>query len=232
MKGSVIVVAKLKGGSGATTTCRELAAAALSDGKSVALIDLDAQGSLARWWNRRTKEENRSEKATPDLLQMPAEQIPAAAAKLRSKYDLVLVDSPPTVHETIRTVAAASDLALIPSRPTIDDLDATGPIARLLHGVVDFGFVLTQVPGPRSRDGAEAFELLASRAPVLGRTTFRLDYSRPPASGSTGFEAGEAAHQEVGALYKRVIDRLSLREDVTTAQPEKVRTGTRKRVVA
>jgi chromosome partitioning protein len=52
--GRLILVTKLKGGSGATTTCRELAAAALKDGQKVALIDLDRQGGLSRWWNRRT----------------------------------------------------------------------------------------------------------------------------------------------------------------------------------
>ena len=54
MLGNLILVCKLKGGAGATTTCRELAAAALADGRSVALVDLDAQGSLSKWWNRRT----------------------------------------------------------------------------------------------------------------------------------------------------------------------------------
>ena len=182
-EGRLILVAKLKGGSGATTTCRELAAAALYDGRKVAMIDLDGQGGLSRWWNRRTAPggEGEVQRPVPDLLQLTAAQIPAAARGLRERYDLVVIDSPPSVHETIRVVAAASDLALIPSRPTVDDLDAVGPIARLLHGVVDHGFVLTQVPAVRgSRDGAEALQRLAERAPVLGRTTFRSDYSRPP----------------------------------------------------
>jgi chromosome partitioning protein len=189
--------------------CCELSAAGIADGKTVALIDLDAQGSLARWWNRRTKGTNGKE-VNPDLLQVPADQIPAAANKLRAKYDLIVIDSPPSVHETIRAVAAVADLAVIPARPTIHDLDATGPMVRLLHGLVDFVFVLTQVPGARSRDGAEAFELLAGRAPVIGRATFRLDYSRPPATGSTGFESGEVARQEVGVIYGRVLERLAL----------------------
>jgi len=46
--GKLILVAKLKGGSGATTTCRELATAALQGGLKVALIDLDGQGGLCR----------------------------------------------------------------------------------------------------------------------------------------------------------------------------------------
>jgi chromosome partitioning protein len=157
--GKLILVTKLKGGSGATTTCRELAAAASTDdtlnvlrglrkqdcrvavinqdGRKVALIDLDGQGGLSRWWNRRTAPPagGDSQRAAPDLLQLTAAQIPGAAKGLRQRYDLVAIDSPPSIHETIRTVAAASDLALIPSRPTVDDLDAVGPNARLLHGV-------------------------------------------------------------------------------------------------
>ena len=67
----------------------------------------------------------------------------------------------------LRAVAGSADLALIPARLTVDDLDAVGPIARLLRGVVDMGFVLTRVPGGRrSRDGAEALERLAGLAPA------------------------------------------------------------------
>ena len=219
-QGKILLVAKLKGGTGSTTTCRELAAAAVADGRRVGLVDLDSQGSLARWWNRRTRGGPEGGAVNPDLLQIPADQVPAAAAKLRSTYDLTIIDSPPSVHATIRAVAAVADLALIPARPTIDDLDATGPIVRLLHGTTDFAFVMTQVPGARSRDGAEAFELLASRAPVLGRTTFRLDYSRPPATGGTGFEAGGAARQEIASLYARVVERMSLRDDPDALKPE------------
>jgi hypothetical protein len=85
-----------------------------------------------------------------------------------------------------------------------------GPIFRLLHGIADIGFVLTQVPGKRSLDGAEALERLAARAAVLGRTTFRSAYSRPPASGSTGFETDATAREEIGALYATLRERLTL----------------------
>ena len=210
MPGKVVLVTKLKGGSGATTTCRELAAAAVGAGLQVALVDLDSQGGLTRWWSRRTKEADPAT-VNPALLEISADRIPASAKALRSRYDLVIIDSPPTVHATIKAVAAVADLALIPSRPTVDDLDAVGPIARLLRGTVDVGFILTQVPGGRrSRDGAEAFERLASLAPVLGRTSFRLDYPRPAAAGRTGFEDGGAAHDEVAELWSTLVERLSI----------------------
>src|SRR3954452_2791190 len=119
--GKIVLVTKLKGGSGATTTCRELAAAALADGHKVAMIDLDGQGGLSRWWNRRTTSatEGEAPRAAPDLLQLTAAQIPGAAKGLRQRYDLVVIDSPPSVHETIKAVAAVADLALIPARPTV-----------------------------------------------------------------------------------------------------------------
>jgi chromosome partitioning protein len=92
--GKIILVCKLKGGAGATTSVRELAAAAVAEGLRVGVIDLDGQGGLTRWWNRRTKT-NENDRARPELLQMPAEQIPSRAGALRTAYDLVLIDSPP-----------------------------------------------------------------------------------------------------------------------------------------
>jgi chromosome partitioning protein len=213
-----------------------LAAAALQDGRAVALIDLDGQGGLSRWWNRRTAPvaEGEAPRVAPELLQLTAAQIPAAAKGLRQRYDVVIIDSPPSVHETIRAVAAACDLALIPARPTVDDLDAVGPIARLLRGVVDHGFVLTQVPAVRgSRDGAEALQRLAERAPVLGRTTFRSDYSRPPGYGATGFEEGPAARAEIGELYARVVERLGItssRDSGIASSKDKGRASSRSKV--
>jgi chromosome partitioning protein len=210
--GRIVLVCKLKGGAGATTSVRELAVAAVAEGLKVGVIDLDGQGGLTRWWNRRTKvsEDNRGQ---PELLQMPAEQIPSRAPALRVAYDLVLIDSPPSVHATISNVASVADLAVIPSRPNVDDLDAVGPVFRLLHGVVDIGFVLTQVPGKRSLDGAEALERLAARGPVLGRTTFRAAYSRPPGAGSTGFESDGTAREEIGGIYALIRERLWSRDN-------------------
>lgn len=209
--GSIILVCKLKGGAGATTTCRELAAAAVTSGLQVALVDLDSQGGLTRWWSRRTKDAEAGG-TNPKLLELPVDRIAAAASQLRERFGLTVIDSPPTVHATIRAVAASADLALIPARPTVDDLDAVGPIARLLRGVVDMGFVLTQVPGGRrSRDGAEALERLAGLAPVLGRTSLRLDYPRPAGVGRTGFEGGGTAQEEIAELWQAILERLDIK---------------------
>ena len=207
--GHIILVAKLKGGSGATTAARELASAVAAEGKTVAVIDLDGQGSLSRWWNRRSKD---GDTRGIDLLTISAEDIPGKVKGLRRKYDLVVIDSPPSVHETIRSVAACADLAVVPSRPTVDDLDAVGPVVRLIRGVTDIGFMLSQIPpGGRSRDGADALALLASLAPVFGRTTYRVDYPRAASIGSAAVETGgEAAKAEIGEFWKTIRERLTM----------------------
>lgn len=221
MPGRIVLVCKLKGGAGATTTCRELAAAAVSAGLWVALVDLDAQGGLTRWWSRRTRqaEAGQDKPQNPALLEVPADKIAAAAPQLRERFDVTIIDSPPSVHDTIRTVAGSADLALVPSRPTVDDLDAVGPIVRLLRGVTDLAFVLTMLPGGRrSLDGREALERLAALAPVLGRTSLRLDYPRPAGTGSTGFEEGGTAREEIAELFTAIAERLDLKlhNDVLT----------------
>lgn len=239
MTGQILLVTKLKGGAGATTTVRELAAAAAGARLRVGLIDLDSQGGITRWWNRRNTANAQPDLpavVNPELLQIGVGDVASKADALRRAYDLVLIDSPPTVHDAIRQVAAIADLAVIPTRPTTDDLDAVGPIVRLLRGAVDQGFVLTQIPaGGRSRDAAEAAELLARLAPVFGRMSFRLDYPRSAAAGSTGFEAGGMAKDEVAALWATIAERLGMTgsgHDAIASSQQDVKTASGDAVLA
>ena len=56
MTGHVITVAQQKGGSGKTTVSANLATGFLRQGKRVALVDIDPQGSLGRWFMTRVEE--------------------------------------------------------------------------------------------------------------------------------------------------------------------------------
>jgi chromosome partitioning protein len=214
MTGHILLVTKLKGGAGATTLTRELAVAAATI-DTVALIDLDGQGGTTRWWNRRNPpdpQDSLPDTVNPALLELSIDELPAKAAALRRKFAWTFIDSPPSIHEAIRRVAAVADLAIIPVRPTTDDLDAVAPIVRLIRGACDFGFVLTQVPGGgRSRDASEARELLAKSSAVFGSLSHRVDYPRASAIGRTAFESSASVSQsrtEVSELWETLLDRF------------------------
>ena len=200
--GKIVVISKLKGGSGATTLTRELATSALDAGKSVAIIDLDAQGSLTNWWNRRTA-------ATPDagpkLIQLSPEKLSDMMEKLRGKFDLVLIDTPPSTHDALRKIASKADMAVIPTKPTPDDLDAVGPVIRQLRGVVPMAFVISQITNKRSPDAVEATELLSARAPVIGRTVIRVGYYRAAGAGQSGFETDKTVREEIATVYDNLM---------------------------
>lgn len=58
MPGHVITVAQQKGGSGKTTVSANLAIGFMRQGKRVALVDIDPQGSLGRWFMTRLETES------------------------------------------------------------------------------------------------------------------------------------------------------------------------------
>ncbi len=111
----LVLISSAKGGSGKTTTARNLAICALQDGLRVATVDLDAQGSLTLWFRRRPEE-------APALehFQVPlAESLDALnGVAAIAGIDLVLVDTPPGVEANPAVVKALihrSDFVLMPT---------------------------------------------------------------------------------------------------------------------
>lgn len=195
----LVMVTKLKGGAGATTICREIATYAVQQGKNVALIDLDGQGTLTNWWNRRDKNI-----PGPALLQLDILDIPAKAEAMRAKYDLVLIDTPPSVHHELGKLAGIADQIIIPTRPTPDDLDTIGAVLRLVSGH-SVSFVLSAVSSKRSIDAAQAEKLLSERGQVLGRTTNKTAFYRAAYDGLTANETDRTTAPEIKQIYNNLV---------------------------
>jgi chromosome partitioning protein len=218
----VVMVAKQKGGVGATTLARELGVAAAAAGQRVVFLDLDPQGTLRGWWNRRT--EGMEGEPNPGLASPPPAALRGALEELRgAKVDLVLVDVPPSLHSFFADVMRAADLILLPTRPTTDDLDA-------LAGVLDvveetgrpFVFVVTQAPPGKSRLFDDAMPVLAQRGRIAPALRLRADFPVAAATGRTATEAApkSKAAEEVAALWKFVaadLARLSRKRAGVTA---------------
>ena len=145
----VIALASRKGGAGKTTLASHLAVAAEAAGAGpVALVDTDPQGGLAGWWNARPAE-------TPRWID-PAGGLPATVTAARAAgYGVLVIDTPPSVAETIAGVIAVSDLVVIPVRPSPNDLRAIGGTIELARRVRKrMVFVVSQAT-PRARITAD-----------------------------------------------------------------------------
>lgn len=124
----VCVIAAQKGGVGKTTLAAHLSVEAEAQGHGpVALVDLDPQGSLSGWWNKRVAETPLYATPSLDNLREHLDQLAAAGIKL------VIIDTPPAIVEAIKTAVAVADFVLIPSRPSPLDLEAIGPTIEIVE---------------------------------------------------------------------------------------------------
>jgi chromosome partitioning protein len=125
--GNVITVAQQKGGSGKTTIAVNLAVGLVRDGKSVALLDTDPQGSLGRWFMMRR------EAGLDDLEFSTASAwgVSYECDKLRRTFDYVIVDTPPKVDADLRPALRESDLVIVPVSASQVDVWATESVLDL-----------------------------------------------------------------------------------------------------
>lgn len=154
----VISLITQKGGTGKTTLAASLAVAAQEAGEKVYMIDLDPQGSLMSWGQRREADEPTVDQTTPAKLT-------AAIDGLRKLgFSLVVIDTAGIDTAASAAAMVVSDLALIPSRPSLLDIEAARPTMGALTRLnKPFAFVLNACPpgrSPRSADAAKALSLL------------------------------------------------------------------------
>ena len=151
-----LVISTAKGGSGKTTTARNLAVAAAHEGLRVLVVDTDAQQALARWAARRP------EQAPPVACEAIAlAEIEAHWDRLdASDADLIIVDTPPGVESSpsqMQTLLRKADLVLVPVQPSDDDIESAAPWMDLLARLeVPAHFLLNRVRrGSKSLDEAK-----------------------------------------------------------------------------
>jgi chromosome partitioning protein len=117
--GKVIAVAQQKGGSGKTMLAAQLAVA-LAESGTVALLDIDPQGSLTIWGKLRKAAGKAAGAVT--IATVSGWRLTAELDKLKAAHDIVLIDTPPVIDSDARRAIRAADLVLIPLNPSPPDL--------------------------------------------------------------------------------------------------------------
>jgi chromosome partitioning protein len=216
-----LMLAKQKGGVGASTIAREVGVLAAAGGMRVVFIDLDPQATLSKWWNRRT--EGATGAPNPALATVPPEQLLAVLSQFADSgaVDLVVIDVPPSIHSFIGRVMDAADLVLVPVRPTSDDFEALPEIVEMIERAGRrYAFVVTQAPtGRRIRAVEEAIPILARQGRVAGVLRFRSAYPAAAAAAmvTTEYETAGKAAVEIRDLWGFV--RAELRKSGRADRP-------------
>jgi len=114
----VITLATPKGGTGKSTLSRGLAAYWFALGRKPALVDADPTETLAKRYNPE------GPLGAVPVVAEPEERVGEVIAELRRRHSPVIVDTAGFRNRTTISALVATDLALIPLKPAIEDVDA------------------------------------------------------------------------------------------------------------
>lgn len=144
-----------KGGAGKTTLALHWAVEADVGRKtSVAVIDIDLQGSAASWSLRRDED-------TPVMLQANEDDVRKAVNLCgKNGVSYVFIDTMPRVEKSTLEAAKVSDLAVIPCSPAILDIEAIGATVEIIGRVGVPGVIVINQGRPSSRINEKAADVL------------------------------------------------------------------------
>jgi chromosome partitioning protein len=222
----VVSLQSQKGGAGKTMLAVSLAVAAVLDGLSAVVIDLDPQASASAWGDLR-------ESDRPALATVPPARLAQAIEAARGAgADLVFIDTAPHAGADALAAARAADLMLVPCRPALFDLlaiGATADIARIA-GKPAFA-VLNAAPPGASRLIEDAVKAISGRGLPVAPAVISQRAAFAHAL-TTGLSAQEhapdgAAASEIRALYEwiRATISASEREAVKPSKRQAVKTA-------
>lgn len=207
MAGTIITLAQQKGGSGKTTIAAHLAVAFALSGKAVAILDVDPQGSLGEWYERR--ERRLGDGAGLGFRTASGWGARREARNLARDHDVVVIDTPPKSDIDLRSAFEAANLVIVPIQPTPVDMWATDPtLAMIAKEGAPALLVLNRVL-PRALLTGEMAAAVAGlgHAVAKARLGNRVAFAASMGEGSTVLESAPAspAGEEAAALAAEAL---------------------------
>jgi chromosome partitioning protein len=210
----VIGVLGQKGGCGKTTTSINLACALHERGNAVMLVDSDndTQASSLTWSAAR-----KNDSMFP-VVGMAHANIHKEVPRLSKGYDYVVIDGPPHVANTTRSIILASDIIIIPVQPSPLDVWAANETVRLVkEGLIfkenlQIAILITRKIANTAigRDVVAALEIF--ELPVLTNAMMqRVIYAESLGAGQSVFEVdpGGIATQDVSAILNEILEKFT-----------------------
>lgn len=209
MVAKIITIAQQKGGAGKTTMAAHLAVAWATSGKrSVALVDIDPQGSLTQW--HKMREARMGEGATGlTLSAISGWRVRSEIDRLKHDHDLIVIDSPPHTDAEARTAIRAADLVVIPLQPSPMDVWATSATIQICKQErVPVKMVLNRVHPQAKLTEAISGEMVGLTANRFGNRVIFAG-ALMHGLGVTEAQPSSVAAEEVRALAKEIMNYLN-----------------------
>ena len=206
MAGPIITVAQQKGGSGKTTLTVNLAIALRRKGFTVAVLDTDPQGSLGRWFMERLGAQG--EDAGLEFSTSSAWGASYESEKLKRRFDVVLIDTPPKIESDLRPALRVADLVLVPVASSQVDLWATEGVLDLASRERRPVLVVLNRTRPNTRLGAEVAQGAAQLGVAVAQAQLanRVAYAETLGRGGAVAEGPAGpARDEIGALADEIM---------------------------
>ncbi|MQX36155.1 ParA family partition ATPase [Roseospira navarrensis] len=210
MAARIITVAQQKGGAGKTTVAAQLAVTWARRGNSVAIVDIDPQRSLASWHGWRM--EHHPDGAALHLSDVAGWRLGTELDRLRDRFDMVVVDTPPHAETEARAAVRAGDILLLPVQPSPMDLWATRTTVEMAtKEKTDALIVMNRMP-PRGKLPDIMLEKLLEEGLPIAHTKLgnRVAYaaSMMEGKGVVEYQPRSTAAREIGALAMEVLATL------------------------
>lgn len=197
-------------------------------GFAVGIIDLDPQGTAAKWGDRRGQREDDD---SPSVIGGQASRLGVLLDAARANgSDLIIIDTPPHAEAVALQAAKASDLILVPTRAGGFDLEAIQTTLEMAELAKKPAHVLINaVPTNRQHLGDKAHAGLGERnisvAPVIWmeRAAF-ADLAADDLAAPERDQHGKAAH-EVQALLEWLCGQLGLTSRSQEGTPSSILAG-------
>ena len=196
----IVAVIMEKGGVGKTTIALNMAVAAMQNGLTSAIIDIDPQATASNWTDRRTAEK-------PWVVPAPAARLTAAIQQAETQgVEFLVIDTPPHSGTDAAEAARRADVVLIPVEPHLFTLETLPKLGDLLKfaGNPPALFVVNKAAtqGMEASNAADHIKAQGFNvSPVVLHLRAAHRHATNVGKGATEYEPDSKAAQEVLQLY-------------------------------
>lgn len=203
-----------KGGVGKSVLSRSVAREYVANGWNVKIADMDTSQSTSYNWNSRRLKNN----VEPTLRVEQFRRV-EDVVKVANQYDLIIFDGAPHATRETLEIAKVSDMVVLPTGISLDDLE---PTVKLAHELRKEGIHRDKIAFALCRVGNSEAEILEAKDYIVNAGYFLLEglasektgYRRAIDLGKTLTETAHASlNKQADVLIQSIINRLSYLTD-------------------